>query len=316
MTDIKAIETKYKGYRFRSRTEARWAVFFDTAGVPWQYELEGFHLPSGRKYLPDFYLPTHKAWLEVKPNAEPGWQGEATYLAGPMFNDSSIDWRCEIKNRNRCGPESSRGHGPLLHGVANNDDMGYVPDPDEVLQRCLMQIRECDLFMAWIPDRERYGTISEIGFAKALNKKIVIAIGKDAVIAHAGAHRVGPIKSIDDAVWIDDDGQKELCPGFQGHELWFIERMADECFFGVDEQEMQELFSCHLTDSEKTCCELSASKGHVYLARGAPGEINNPITYFNHGSPRWRGWPEGFKNIGEAVAAARSARFEHGETPQ
>ena len=29
MSDIKAIETYYKGYRFRSRLEARWAVFFD-----------------------------------------------------------------------------------------------------------------------------------------------------------------------------------------------------------------------------------------------------------------------------------------------
>jgi hypothetical protein len=28
-TEIKAIETSYKGYRFRSRLEARWAVFFD-----------------------------------------------------------------------------------------------------------------------------------------------------------------------------------------------------------------------------------------------------------------------------------------------
>lgn len=26
--NIKAIETEYKGYRFRSRLEARWAVFF------------------------------------------------------------------------------------------------------------------------------------------------------------------------------------------------------------------------------------------------------------------------------------------------
>lgn len=35
---IKAIETSYKGYRFRSRTEARWAVFFDALGVRWEYE--------------------------------------------------------------------------------------------------------------------------------------------------------------------------------------------------------------------------------------------------------------------------------------
>ncbi len=34
MSEIKAIETRYKGYRFRSRLEARWAVFFDALSVP------------------------------------------------------------------------------------------------------------------------------------------------------------------------------------------------------------------------------------------------------------------------------------------
>ena len=32
---IKAIETSYKGYLFRSRLEARWAVFFDALGLVW-----------------------------------------------------------------------------------------------------------------------------------------------------------------------------------------------------------------------------------------------------------------------------------------
>lgn len=54
MSEIKAIETIYKGYRFRSRLEARWAVFLDALGVRWEYEPEGFVLPSGRRYLPDF----------------------------------------------------------------------------------------------------------------------------------------------------------------------------------------------------------------------------------------------------------------------
>jgi hypothetical protein len=64
---IKAIETKYKGYHFRSRTEARWAVFFDDMGYTWEYEREGFQLPSGY-YLPDFYLTYsyHKIYIEVK----------------------------------------------------------------------------------------------------------------------------------------------------------------------------------------------------------------------------------------------------------
>lgn len=53
---IKPIETEYSGVRFRSRLEARWAVFFDALGISWEYEPEGFELPSGRRYLPDFRL--------------------------------------------------------------------------------------------------------------------------------------------------------------------------------------------------------------------------------------------------------------------
>jgi hypothetical protein len=76
---VKAIETRYAGCRFRSRLEARWAVFFDNLGVPWQYEPEGFDLKGklddallehkwieGGYYLPDFYLPTLDTWYEVK----------------------------------------------------------------------------------------------------------------------------------------------------------------------------------------------------------------------------------------------------------
>ena len=53
---IKVINTYYKGYRFRSRLEARWAVFFDACGVEWEYEPEGFDLGNGLYYLPDFLL--------------------------------------------------------------------------------------------------------------------------------------------------------------------------------------------------------------------------------------------------------------------
>lgn len=67
-TNIKPIETEYKGYRFRSRLEARWAVFFDVMGVKWEYEPQGFENEKGEKYLPDFYLPDYDMWCEVKPN--------------------------------------------------------------------------------------------------------------------------------------------------------------------------------------------------------------------------------------------------------
>lgn len=52
---IKAIETRYAGCRFRSRLEARWAVFFDALGIPWEHEAQGF-LIDGQRYLPDFHL--------------------------------------------------------------------------------------------------------------------------------------------------------------------------------------------------------------------------------------------------------------------
>lgn len=64
---IKPIETFYNGYRFRSRLEARWAVFFDALGVQYEYEPEGFEMDSGERYLPDFYLSTEEMYVEVKP---------------------------------------------------------------------------------------------------------------------------------------------------------------------------------------------------------------------------------------------------------
>jgi len=67
---IAAIETSYKGYRFRSRLEARWAVFFDAMEIKWVYEPEGFKkdddLHGTINYLPDFYLPEINVWVEVK----------------------------------------------------------------------------------------------------------------------------------------------------------------------------------------------------------------------------------------------------------
>lgn len=64
---IQAIPTRYDGHIFRSRLEARYAVFFNVLGFRWLYELEGFQLPSGKKYLPDFFLQDHNCYAEVKP---------------------------------------------------------------------------------------------------------------------------------------------------------------------------------------------------------------------------------------------------------
>ena len=84
--DYKPIETEYRGYRFRSRLEARWAVCFDTLGIPWRYELEGHEFDNGVWYLPDYWLPNGKTWLEVKgqpPTQEEFEKATALALAHP-----------------------------------------------------------------------------------------------------------------------------------------------------------------------------------------------------------------------------------------
>lgn len=63
--NLKPIETIYKRHRFRSRAEARWAVFFDHVNMKWLYEPEGIEI-DGTNYLPDFWLPESKTFFEVK----------------------------------------------------------------------------------------------------------------------------------------------------------------------------------------------------------------------------------------------------------
>jgi|SRR5215208_4017187 len=116
---LRPIDTVYNGYRFRSRLEARWAVFFDVLGVPYDYEPEGYDLGRVGWYLPDFWLPEQRCWVEIKPAdnwtfhpkiaalaSGSGFQG--LYVCGnPWFGDYGIrhhlgdeDWSfCEHPHR-------------------------------------------------------------------------------------------------------------------------------------------------------------------------------------------------------------------------
>lgn len=62
---MQAIQTVYKGCKFRSRLEARWAVFLDSLSVNWSYENEGYNL-NGIWYLPDFFVSDWDCWIEIK----------------------------------------------------------------------------------------------------------------------------------------------------------------------------------------------------------------------------------------------------------
>ena len=93
MSAPQAIETRAYGCRFRSRLEARWAVFFTTMGWGWEFEPEGFELASGR-YLPDFRLhhpDGSPRWFEVKPYLgpelleDPRWTDVARMTGMPVL---------------------------------------------------------------------------------------------------------------------------------------------------------------------------------------------------------------------------------------
>lgn len=86
---LKPIQTRYKGHHFRSRLEARYAVFLDHLGVQWQYEPEGFELSAGR-YLPDFFLPAVNGgtWLEIKPHGGGSFFG---FASGGRLEDPRLE---------------------------------------------------------------------------------------------------------------------------------------------------------------------------------------------------------------------------------
>ena len=71
---LKPLPTNYRGNFFRSRLEARFAVFMDSLQWSWEHEPEGFDLPFSGPYLPDFLVTAAPGtdfptpfWVEVKP---------------------------------------------------------------------------------------------------------------------------------------------------------------------------------------------------------------------------------------------------------
>jgi len=63
---IKAIETRFKSFVFRSRLEAKWAAMFELLGWSWDYEPVDFN-----GWIPDFVVyGNNPVYVEVKPVIE------------------------------------------------------------------------------------------------------------------------------------------------------------------------------------------------------------------------------------------------------
>ncbi len=86
---MRALEATYKDQRFRSRLEAKWCIFWDALAVRWEYEPEALEL-DGFAYIPDFWLPDYKVWVEIKGtihNDEAG--GQMVLKASELARQSS-----------------------------------------------------------------------------------------------------------------------------------------------------------------------------------------------------------------------------------
>ena len=97
---LKPIETIYNDYKFRSRLEARWAVFFDSLDIEYRYEPEGFDL-DGTWYLPDFWLPEQEYWIEIKAEKPSHEEKEkasklAYYSKKPVFIIYGDPWATDL----------------------------------------------------------------------------------------------------------------------------------------------------------------------------------------------------------------------------
>jgi len=122
---MKAIETLYNKVLYRSRLEARWAVYFDALNIKHEYEPEGYTY-GGMRYLPDFYLSnlyyrssvSEKVYVEIKPSSydkeeikSSNWFDKPLFLfkgipiATPMFECWSICWDQDMKiyKCDKCG---------------------------------------------------------------------------------------------------------------------------------------------------------------------------------------------------------------------
>ena len=298
-TTIRAIETRYKGYRFRSRLEARWAVFFDELGEEWRYEEQGYDLGELGWYLPDFYLPKRQFYAEIKPAPDDGVPPVLRfYFAGKIARDAC--WRQALitdgdnidvgdewavrrirGTRHACvGPYFMEfdDHRPDVerdHGYEADHHDGV--DRGDCVRRCLAAIDQCDVFYAWLDAADCYGTLTEMGYAKALGKRVWVGCGD----------------------------------GFEAaDDMWFARQMAERHGYGDNPGEVLAGIAGRLWNVPE---QLKAEA----VAKFAPSLFASGDVFYGDPLDKHGGWFPGWMvsnpKYQTARRAARAARFEHGE---
>jgi hypothetical protein len=148
---IQSKVTTYNGIEYRSRTEARWAVFFDGIGISFDYEKEFLQLSDGKSYLPDFYLPQFNAYLEVKPNSDSIITEEcvkARQLAHDLEGQAIKVWL------STGGPSEQNGNIIPLSSWNKSDDIAHILAVKENRYMFYQDRRDEGLFWLYAEDND------------------------------------------------------------------------------------------------------------------------------------------------------------------
>lgn len=104
-------------------------------------------------------------------------------------------------------------HGESSHGMSDGCGCAFNSYDDkedgytkrEILVYCLNWINQADIVFAWINSKDCYGTLAEIGYAYACNKKIWVVFS--------------------DELFKYPMGKTNEVP--ENHDMWFISKMAE-----------------------------------------------------------------------------------------
>lgn len=187
MNQIKSIQTRYAGCHFRSRLEARWAVFFDAMGIRWEYEPETFVGCHGEPYLPDFFLPELRCPLDLRRDCQkpdvPVRRG--VYVEVKGSDEQLEESSCRIGSAIDWGWTKLSHHGLLI--------LGSIPRIDNLPKYCLV----CHHIAYW-----REGVSSDVVFFSS-DGALELADGVSTRFAGSNSDCLPPQASTKPAIFYD-----------------------------------------------------------------------------------------------------------------
>lgn len=103
------------------------------------------------------------------------------------------------------GCDHGCAHGPGSHGITGGCILSDAQE-EETVKLCLDAIDRSDVVFAWIDEPDAYGTLVELGYAKAKGKRVIVAFPPE--------------------TWVRGEDTDLDIPEPR-HDMWFLHTMAD-----------------------------------------------------------------------------------------